>query len=56
MREALILTVDTAPHRGRKQLWKYLNPPALPEGITHGEDGKLRWSYTLNLWWQPVML
>ena len=28
----------------------------IPSGITPCEDGKLRWSYKLNLWRQPVML
>ncbi|NLV70283.1 MAG: hypothetical protein GXY56_05325 [Clostridiales bacterium] len=26
------------------------------KSITPCEDGKLRWSYTLNLWRQPIML
>jgi hypothetical protein len=34
---------------------KNSNIPTHP-GITPCEDGKLRWSYTLNLWRQPVML
>ncbi len=33
---------------------KFDIPP--PSGITPCEDGKLRWSYTLDLWRQPVML
>lgn len=28
----------------------------LPNGITADDDGKLRWTYELNMWRHPVML
>jgi len=32
------------------------NSVTLPSDVILNEDGKLHWSYTLNLWRQPVML